>query len=362
MVGIPKRLPIICIFGVIVRLKPGTELQTWKFVVMKRNYRVLLFLFAGLLVIAGFPHFLPETVSIQKEISAEVSPRIIYTQVNDLRNWIFWSAWHKTDSFEEAVYRNGGIGRGGQVTLQQAGKPEKYLTATIVNAVPYRSLEVAFDFQTRPFTVNRIEISENDEVTLISWSMGFKNEGWKSLFLRWKMANELERSLKGLLHVSGLHADNDMLLVEPGTIDAFPFVSIRRQIPYETLSEEMGLLYTILAESSEEGNYTIIGHPFAVYHSVGEERVDVECGFPTDTVAADFGFIRGGVFEETKCAILDFTGDYSRLEEGHAAIQDWIIAREFRLNGPPVEIYMTQESDTADSSRWHTRICYPVEY
>ena len=302
------------------------------------------------------PGLLPETGSASATLEVKASPRIVYAQLNDFRNWQLWSAWHQKQSPDEARFGNGGVGAGAQVSFTSA---EGEFMAVIVKSQPHQTVEVAIDNHAGPFTVHHVDIRESEGKSLVSWSTGFKHDGWRTLFFRLKAGADIKKSLRGLKDAAELWEEQSIMLAEPGLIESFPFISIRRQIPYDSLSETMSVLYDRLLAAAVDMKVDVTGSPYAIYHSVGEERVDVECGLPVAFEVSGQDSIAGGVFDEKECVMLEFEGDFSRLEEGHGFLQDWIRHRGFELAGPPMEIY---ESNSTDSSAWHTRICYPVTF
>ncbi len=311
-----------------------------------------------ILILVGFlvPKLLPDTGSVTASVEVKASPRTVYAQLNDFRNWQLWSAWIQKYSPDEAIYGNGGIGAGAQVSFPS---DEGTFIAVMVKSEPHRMVETAIDNPGSPFSVHHVEIRETNGNSLVTWSMGFKNSGWRTLFNKAASARKLKKSLEGLQDAAELWENQAILLVEPGLIESFPYISIRRQISYDVLSENMSAVYDRLLNAAVGMNVRVVGSPYAIYHSVGEERVDVECGFPVSEVVAGQDSISAGIFEEKECVMLDFTGDFSRLEEGHSHLQEWIRLRGFSLAGSPMEIY---ESSGEDSTEWLTRICYPVTF
>lgn len=303
----------------------------------------------------------PEVLTVNRAVTIDASSRFVFAQLNDFRNWPGWSVWYPAADEGNMAYHNGGLGTGGAVVFPEVGKGKKGGKFTIIRSNPYQSIELALDFGDL-FSVHHIQIGMQDGKSVVSWSAGFKNKGWKSFIYRLKAGRELQQSLTNLANVAVLMEKHGISLVEPGLLDAFPFVSIRRQFTYEALSDEMAMLYDQLIAAGTDGKFEIAGHPFAIYHSLGEERVDVECGFPVREQVPGIGIIRSAMFEETDCAILEYTGDYTTLEAGHTAIQEWITVRGFELSGPPMEIYVSQGTDIQDTSGWQTQICYPITF
>lgn len=303
----------------------------------------------------------PEVLTVSRSVIIDANPRFVFAQMNDFRNWPGWSVWYPAVDESFITYHNGGLGTGGAVVFSDKEGGEKGEKFTIIRSDPHQSLELALDFRD-VFSVHHVQIALQEGKSVVNWSTGFKNKGWSSIFFRLKTGRDLERSLASLANVAILMEKQNIKLVEPAVLEAFPYVSIRRQFAYDMMSDEMAFLFDQMIAAGSEGNFEITGHPFAIYHSLGDERVDVECGFPVREQVTGMGIIRSAVYEETNCAMLDYTGDYSTMEAGHAAIREWITVRGFELSGPPMEVYISPGGEIQDSSKWQTQICYPIAF
>jgi len=320
---------------------------------MKRTIFILILLVMAVLVWVAVPRLMPETWTLKAEITIQAPEKVVFVQLNDLRNWEIWSPWHREN--EPANYMNGGFGRGGAV-LWQTGTDlrQRFI---ITQSDPHHSIEIAMDFRNKGFGVSRIELFRQDaEKTLVRWNYGMKTEGWKSLMARPGLMKTIRKALNNLSSTAGFWHEQKLIVVEPGMISDFPFVSIRRQIAWDDLSDEMGRLYELLVSSADEGGYHIIGHPYAIYHSMGEDKVDIECGYPIEKQVPAFGIISSGIYNEAMCAMTEYTGSFETLEKGHEAVQQWMESRNLTLGGSPMEIFINNQS-----AEWTTKICYPIE-
>lgn len=328
---------------------------------MKRLKKILIpvVIFAAIWLVT--PIFFPGTMVVSKSILIDAPPRIVFSKINDFRNWEFWSPWRPDKDQVQAEFQKNGLGRGGTVLWRSdiTGSTSQKFTITI--SEPYKLIEIAMDFYGHDFGVSRIEFSENKGQSGINWSMGIKTEGWKTVFFRMNASKAIKKALSDLSNTALLWSNQRLPVVEAGVIGDFRYVSIRRQILWDELSRDMEKMYDVLISSADEGHYQIIGYPYAIYHSMGEERVDIECGFPVDSLTEHSGIIFSGVFSEAMCAITEYTGSYETLEIGHTAVQEWITERGFTLSGPPMEIFMTSGSVSDDPTEWQTKICYPIE-
>lgn len=327
---------------------------------MKHVKKIFLAVAILLVIWLVAPFFFPDTMVISRSIIIESPARTVYSKINDFRNWEYWSPW-QTEKVQSTIeFRNNGFGPGSVLVRQSGISGSAEQKFTIVRTEPYNLIEVAMDFPGKPFTVNIIGFSENGPHTQVTWNMGIKSAGWKTLFFRLKVSKDIDNALTNLSELATFWHDQRLPVAEAGVINAFPYVSIRRQLEWEELSDTMEKMYETLVSSANEGNYQIIGHPYAIYHSMGEDKVDIECGMPVDKQPEYTGIINSGIFDEVMCALTEYTGSYENLEAGHKAVQDWISERGFILSGPPIEIYLTTESDSDDPDKWVTKICYPI--
>lgn len=329
---------------------------------MNKYLKLSLLLLPVVLVGLVLPAMLPKTFTVRHMSEIHAPAPVVFALVNDFRNWENWSAWYIWQNMPEPAYGNRGVGRGGFIEWE-SGQTGKYLQEfTIVKSEPHNQVEIAMDFTDKAFGVSIIEIHANGDTTLLSWSLGIKTEGWKTVFFWLNARKALRKASENLANMAELWHAQNVQIVEQGIISEFPYVSIRRQILWEDLSDAMGDIYAHLIRESGEDSYQITGHAFAMYHSMGEDKVDIECGFPVERVTSGQGITMAGIFPEINCVVTEYTGSYETLEKGHEAVQRWMTDRGYILSGPPMEIFVTSGSDTEDPSAWKTRICYPVEF
>lgn len=327
---------------------------------MSRYRYLILFIVILLTGWVIVPYTFPETFTVRHILEIDAPARTLFAQVSDLRNWELWSPWNAQDQETRLAYKNGGIGRGGTAEWISGEKEQLLQQFTIVKSEPHTLVETGMDFRGKGFVVSAIQVSPQGEKTLLTWNSGMKTHGWSSVFFWFDFRKSIRKATGNLRETAELWHAQNILVVERGILSAFPYVSIRRQIPWEDLSDAMGNMYEELIRESGEDTYTIIGHAYAVYHSMGDEKIDIECGFPVERATQNRGIILAGVFPESDCALTEYTGTYENLEKGHDAVQQWIQERGFSLAGPPVEIFVTGASSGSDPSEWVTKICYPV--
>lgn len=327
---------------------------------MKRILKYMSVLLVLLIAVLAAFVFIPKVLVVKKTISINVSAQIIFNQLNDFHNWNFWSELIPEEE-SSVIYGGGGIGKGGNIRWinNDSIETQKF---TIISSAPYESVEIALDNKGQAFSVARITLSEKNGKTEVLWELVFKNRGIRSHIFKFDIGHKISRSLKGLAQVSTLWHEQNIPLVELGFIESMPYISIRRQIPVAEAGAEMGDIFGKLIDMQQQAGFTIAGKPFSIYYSLGEERIDVECGFIIEKKVPDFGIAKSDVFEESLCAIVKYSGDYAGIESAHDAIRQWIDERNFEPSGPPVETFNNDFLRSGETPEWDITICYPFSF
>lgn len=327
---------------------------------MVKSRRLFFWALAIAATLLALPPLLPETMAIRGKTEVSAPPGVVYQHLNDLRNWSSWSSWNLRKEMPAPQYFCGGFGTGSRVEWKDTGEDNYLQRFTLVNSSPYQFAEIAMEFPGKAVCISRISLSGDAGQTVVSWDLGMKTEGWKTLLFILNNKNTMKKSLSSLAKSAEWWHRQGFPVVEPATIDSFPYISIRRQVSRNEVSEKMGEFYDLLINRAVKASSRISGHPFAIYHSVGEESLDIECGLPIGEETEHSGIIFSGTFSETSCIITEYTGSYESLEEGHAAVRDWMEERGLKPGGPPLEIYLTDSTLADHPDKWKTRICYPV--
>ena len=102
------------------------------------------------------------------------------------------------------------------------------------------------------------------------------------------------------------------------------------------------------------------GFPFTIYHNVSDTMAFSVCiPFEKDGLAE--GNIQIGRFTPAVAVLADYFGPYTTLGNAHVALQQWIAESQLEMYGDPIEMYVTGPPEWTDSTRWHTKIYYPVK-
>ncbi len=171
---------------------------------------------------------------------------------------------------------------------------------------------------------------------------------------------DFEEGLANLNVVCKVQVQENAFIEELELLKPFYFASVREKVPFVEVSLEMGEMYEVVNNFIESAETGVAGMPFAIYHEMNGEEIDLECGIPVTDLVEGNAQVKTGTFEGVQCATVDYIGDYRQLEDAHTALQSWIEEHRFKLAGPPLEFYMTDAASEPDPEKWLTKIYYPI--
>jgi Polyketide cyclase / dehydrase and lipid transport len=114
----------------------------------------------------------PDTFRIERSVSIDVAPEVIFSNINEFKRWGEWSPWDKIDPALQRTYSGAAKGKGAVYawvgnSQVGAGRME------IVEATPFTVIQIKIDF-TAPFKAsNTIDftLTKRGDITDVSWAM-----------------------------------------------------------------------------------------------------------------------------------------------------------------------------------------------
>jgi effector-binding domain-containing protein len=141
---------------------------------------------------------------------------------------------------------------------------------------------------------------------------------------------------------------------------AQPTLAIRTRAAVQDLSRVMGETYGAIAQYlGELGEYPA-GPPFAAYHNMDMQDLDVEIGFPVARELPGRGDIQAGHLPQGKVATHLYTGPYSDMESAYDALSRWIEENGYEPTGVAYEFYLSDPEETPPDEH-QTQIVFPLK-
>ncbi|MGA2880221.1 MAG: helix-turn-helix domain-containing protein [Bryobacteraceae bacterium] len=170
----------------------------------------------------------------------------------------------------------------------------------------------------------------------------------------------------GLFHHhrdGGSQTNNMAYSITKKEIPAQPVLVVRRRVkPSEvasTLAEVLGYVFT----HAQQNGIALAGQPLTRYVEWGPGLWTIEAGMPVTAHCCESPVeaeVRTGTLPGGLVATTTHTGSYDKLNEAHAAVQQWMEAEGLTAAGAPWESYTTDPADYPDPKDWKTDIFWPV--
>lgn len=139
-----------------------------------------------------------------------------------------------------------------------------------------------------------------------------------------------------------------------------PVAVVREQVRMDALPAFFGRAFgTVLAAAQRQGA-TPAGPPFARYHGMPGETVDLEAGFPITGTFTTADGVLAGTLPETDALEAIHTGPYDTLRQTYGAIHQQMQADGLTPSDSMWEYYLSDPEKEPDPDTWETRIIWPV--
>jgi len=141
---------------------------------------------------------------------------------------------------------------------------------------------------------------------------------------------------------------------------AQPTLVIRTRTPVQDLPQLMGETYGTIAQYLRELDECPAGPPFAVYHNMDMQDLDIEIGFPVARELQGQGTIQSSELPAGDVATCLYTGPYQDIGQPYEALSQWITDRGREPTGVSYEFYLNDPQETPPE-QLQTQIVFPLK-
>lgn len=143
------------------------------------------------------------------------------------------------------------------------------------------------------------------------------------------------------------------------SLEARPALTRRWQTTMDALPKAFDETFSgLMAYMMELGKYPA-GPPFAAYHRIDGQDVDVELGVPLSEALPGRDSIEASRMQGGEMATTLLVGPYDGLHEAYAALMGWIQEQGLEVAGAPFEQYLNNPAETTPD-KYETRVYMPV--
>ncbi|MBN8702339.1 MAG: SRPBCC family protein [Bacteroidetes bacterium] len=334
---------------------------------MKIVKRIGLIVLGLVLLVTIISLFLPKNAHVERSIIINTNKETPFELVNNLKQWDLWSPWHKIDTAMIKTYSGPVAGTGASYSWDSKNRNVGQGKLTIIHSIPSDTINTELIFADQGTALGGYAFAKEAEGVKVTWWIDFEmgmNPVAKivGVFMDKMIGSDFETGLKSLKSISESMPMTPSIEMTEENIPGTKVVSIREEVKDAEISSKMGEFFGELMTFTQTNKLQLAGPVFALYHGQSENEIDLETCIPVaDFPAKAEGRIKATQLQPIKAVMYDYYGPYSKLSEAHAKINDWINHNSKKVNGSPREVYITDPVMEKDSTKWLTKIYYPVE-
>ena len=310
-------------------------------------------------------YLLPNVAIIEQSLEIKATPDKVFELINRPENWTEWYSPFQNNSDVKIRFIGKSLGKGAGMKwvsddpeqsegIMNIRKSKNNRNVTAVVTINYNRSAV-MNFRIKPVGIDASMLT-------ITSRLQFRQDSiWHKLRLMFDRSDELEL-------IDHLENIGDIAIVKPSGIDVhlqridpFSYISILDSCSLEDVGQRINILYNELLVFGARSGIDITVRPIAIYHRLDEKKAVFELGIPVFKQIPVSGRIRFKTMQGRDHVVASFYGAYDTLEDGHNAIQQWLLRYRRNLAGYPWEMYVTDPTTESDPNKWLTRIYYPVE-
>ena len=144
-------------------------------------------------------------------------------------------------------------------------------------------------------------------------------------------------------------------------IAEIPFLYMRSQVKPEEIADALASMLVPVFQYATAQGIPFAGFPTARYVSFGPGLITIEAGMPVGGPAEGTEEIMVGSLVGGDVVSTIHKGPYDTLNQGHEAIQQWMLENNEVAAGAPWEVYITDPGEVPDPADWQTELIHPLK-
>lgn len=293
----------------------------------------------------------------------KATPEAVFAEVSDFKTWPEWGPWFGKDETMVATFGEQTQGEG--ATYSWTSENQGNGSMKILEADPGKSMKTEITFDGMGGSNGYWTFEGVDGGTQVTW--GFKGE--MPFFFRF-MASNMDEGVgpdfeTGLANIKErLESRKPAVEITEVMLEGQTIFYTHHEVKWEEMTSEIfansyGAISAYLAE--DMANMT--GAPLALYHVWDEENKStvMDIAMPCASEKTGNEMILKGMSYSGKALKALHLGDYAETGNTHYAIDEYMAANGYEMNGPAMEVYVTDPGEQPDTAQWVTEIYYAIK-
>lgn len=143
-------------------------------------------------------------------------------------------------------------------------------------------------------------------------------------------------------------------------VDRQDTLAVRRTVDVKELPQVMGEVYGKIAQYASSNRIAITGAPFAMYHNMDMEALDIEIGFPVQGQFEGEGEITCGSIPEGRIATAIHEGPYATMEQTYSALSRFVEEQQIEVYPDWMYEYYLNSPLEVPQQELRTKICFII--
>lgn len=331
---------------------------------------ILILLIVVLALVASL--LLPKNMQVEREVTIDAPIDVVWEQVNSWEMISKWSPFMEKDTNMERGVR-GEDGTVGAVLFwksenEEVGEGEQEFTEIDAEGYVIKSdLRFIKPFESKAKTWITLEANEEGQ-TIAKWGFDTKTPIGMNLMMsladmKGSIAKDFDKGLASLKEQAEI-AKNDVkpaFDIREEQRSAKTYLGKKEKISWDSMESYFTKAMEDLVPLGQEGVISF-SSPFASMYWVWDEAnkmaelsavgelagSEVPDGYETYTLDS-------GAY-----LVIDYYGSYDGIGEAHEAMDAYMHDNDYDMAGPVLEEYVTNPNSEPDTSKWLTRVVYPV--
>jgi effector-binding domain-containing protein/ribosome-associated toxin RatA of RatAB toxin-antitoxin module len=312
-----------------------------------------------------------ERVDVQRSTIIDAPAPIIYNQIVDVKKWEGWSPWIEADTSIQTTYGDKTVGVGASYSWIDGKGTTGNLE--VIEAEKNTSLKTKIQFGNFPgFSYGEWTLNPTDTGTVVTWHMTSDTDvpflaRAFTINMDDMIGSDFEKGLSNIKKIAEAKAQPPYgyrgYTIELQEIPTRKFLAHREEIAISDIegfyTEHLGKLMGTVARSGTE----LDGAPIGLYYTWDEEngRTDMAAAIGIKGDVEPTGQSQIVIIPAGKAAVVNYSGPYEGLGEAHMAIDDYLNDFSVEAKSPVIEEYVTDPMAEPDTSKWMTKIIYPLK-
>ncbi len=325
---------------------------------------IVVTLIAIVLIVAAF---LPKERTFSQTINIEKSPRLIFAQLNSMKNWENWSPFQEADPEMISEYTGPEFGVGSRQDWKSKVNGDGHMV--IVESIGNEKVVYDLDLGMGTIYPNWFTLERNPEAVTVTWGVEMKELGYPmGRLMMTILSGQMDKMfLKGLenlkKYLDEQPADCSTGAIEVVDVPARLVLATSKTVITDGIEAFLKQSFGTLMDVAKSNKLQIVGFPIAIYEG---DETSVEWGvtavLPVSKIPAK---LPEGVVEmelpQTKAVCVIHTGAYNTAGDTYYKLIDQIMLNGMEITGDSWEEYITDPETTTDPMQMQTKICFPVK-